>query len=707
MTAQNFGAPVGLDIGDTKTHLLATVDSEVFLPSQHACLHEIPDDHERLDKMLAEAARTALTHQQPDGNFEDPGADDDIGDMGLGVVSLLCLAWHREPERVEPDSVRRGLDFFLRHRVFRTDNPGEPFLRLRHSGLPYARYLPGEGEHPFGDWPSTVWALLHAVNVLELGRGLLTTVQYAELTKVAVGYWHWLTEASLFNPQQTANQAIGAVAAGLMLGDRLCALSRTREGRDLSAAAMRWYTDVIRPARVFDRGFALPVEHGGGHDQNYLPISLSFLAQAHRVTGDRLFLEDGIEIARHLECRLSARGFDYGGPRYSEQHVGAEGMLGLRYFSGRIQADLGRYLGDRRVTYYPAAATGAPSGHFAFTTVWLCQDDTEWFRGDEKPVITTHSLRGTSASISFTSAFTPYLIDAAGTAVIESVADRQHGIGPLLEYADGTSLLLTRPLGPTRTRDARAGGLVAKLVTKAVVTREQSMLSVQQLAVCDGQRITLVTVVPRAALPADARLSLLAGLPYAEADGERQRRIRTVAAPSGMPFDLDVPYAALDTGGALLAGSLLISSGSGMRVINPAPGATHFTTGLTQEEMAFSLADDPRGYGNPDSGWQRVTETNRLLADPLPGTPPEVAVFAVRYGPPADGPFRAAVNATPGRLLVSTDEFSALIGDPAGDANGEPFLRLRVPHTTRPDRQPPKLTTRRPSAAKDHFSAPE
>jgi hypothetical protein len=69
-------------------------------------------------------------------------------------------------------------------------------------------------------------------------------------------------------------------------------------------------------------------------------------------------------------------------------------------------------------------------------------------------------------------------------------------------------------------------------------------------------------------------------------------------------------------------------------LVNPAAGRRHFnspeTAAMTQEKLAFALADDPRGYGNPDSGWRRVTQTNRVLADPLPGTPPEIAVFAVR-----------------------------------------------------------------------------
>ncbi|MEU0535019.1 hypothetical protein [Amycolatopsis tolypomycina] len=643
----------------------------ILLPSQHASSHDLPDDPASLDAVLATAAADALAAQQPDGNFEDPAADDDIGDMGLGVISLLCLAWQRKPsdDPAVTDALRRGVDFFLTHRVFRRDNPGEPFLRVRDSGLPYARYMPGDGEHPFGDWPSTVWAMLHAVNVLELGAGLLTDGQYAEVTELALGYWRWLTEASMFNPQQTGNQALGAVVAGLMLGRHLDGVSREREGKRVTTAAMRLYTDVIRPSRVTDRGFALPAEHGAGHDQNYLPISLSFLAQAHRVTADRLFLDDGAELARHLDCRLSARGFDYGGPRYSEQHCGAEGLLGLRYFSAHLATDLGRYLADRRVAYYPLARTGAPSGHFAFTTVWLCQDDSAWHRTPSFPVTTPYSLRHRDASVSWTGSHTPYLIDAGGAAVIESVVAGQHGIGPVLGRT-----LLTRALGPLRVADASDGDAVARLVTKAVVTRAQVMLSVQQLWVVEPRRTTLVAVVPAEGC------DFLAGLPYIEATAAGQRKIVTVAEPGGTPFDLSTPGAVLDTAGTLLAGSMAITSGAALRVVNPPAGRTSFnsaeTIGLTQEQLAFALADDPRGYGNPDAGWHRVTDTNHVLAGPLPDSPAGTSVFAVRYGPHDDVPFAAEVRATADGVAVTTPGFSVVIGDPAGDAAGEPVLRL-------------------------------
>lgn len=667
----------------------------VYLPSQHSSVHELPDDQSQLASVLATAVRDALAHQQADGNFEDPAADDDIGDMGLGVVSLLCLAWRRntpadsglaETELIS--AVRRGVDFFLRERVYRTDNPGEPFYRIRNSGHPYARYMPGTGEHPFGDWPSTVWAMLHAVNVLDLGEGLLTDEQYAQVRELAIGYWRWLTETSLFNPQRTANQAIGSIVGALMLGRHLRGCGRAPEGDRIAADALRLYAEEIQALRISDRGYVLPLEHGAGHDQNYVPISLSFLAQAYKVSGHQCFLDDGEQIARHLDARLSARGFDYGGPRYSEQHSGMEGMYGLRYFSSRIRSDLGRYLGDRRVAYYPKAANGAPSGHFAFTSVWFWLDDSEWFRADDSesahplPLCTPYSVRGRAASVSYTADLTPYLIDAAGTAVIESVTGYQHGIGPVLTYPDGRSVLLTRPLGPLRTRDAVdvQTGFAAKLVTKAVVTREQVMVAAQQLVVCDDKRVYLIAVVGRAGLPSDSSLEFLAGLPYTEAEEKRQRKILTVSQPGGDPFSLGEPGASLTVADSLLAGRMLLRASGGLRVVNPPPGHTCFnspeTIGLTLEQTAFALADDPRGYGDPDSGWQRVTMTNQVLAAPLDTPASGPAVFALSYGPADDAPLAVSVDPSQDGVTVRTPDFSVFIGDPAGDAHGEPLLRL-------------------------------
>ena len=102
--------------------------------------------------------------------------------------------------------------------------------------------------------------------------------------------------------------------------------------------------------------------------------------------------------------------------------------------------------------------------------------------------------------------------------------------------------------------------------------------------------------------------------------------------------------------------------------------------GLTQEQLAFSLAADPRGYGDPDSGWHRVAGTNLVLAGPVPDAPDGLAVFAVSYGPASDtSDYAVTAEPTEDGVIISTTQFSALIGYPAGDEHGEPILTLTTP----------------------------
>lgn len=77
-------------------------------------------------------------------------------------------------------------------------------------------------------------------------------------------------------------------------------------------------------------------------------------------------------------------------------------------------------------------------------------------------------------------------------------------------------------------------------------------------------------------------------------------------------------------------------------------GVDHFDarSEATQEEAALALATDPRGHGNPDEGRRQLVTSTALEADPA-------------------------------GLTIRTEAFSALIGNPAGDARGEPAPELR------------------------------
>jgi hypothetical protein len=448
----------------------------MHLPRQLGPLHDLLSTPEAYDAVLADVVEQALARLTPEGNLEHPDADDDIGDTSLGVTSLLALAWQRAKDPRLPEAVRHSLAFHLRERVYTEDNPGYPNLTVRNSRLPYARYVLEAGAHPIGDCPSTVWALLQAVNILDLADGLVDDGQRTELVELGRGYWRWLTEATFFNPQEAGNQAIGCVVGGLMLARHL----PPEEGEPVRERALALYTDRIRAHRVLDRGVLLPPEHGGAYDNNYGPISLSFLAQAHRISGVEMFAEDGDALARYLDARLPNGGFDNGGPRYSEQHSGFESVLGLRYFGARIGSDLGRYRGDTRWGRHAVGPDGGIDGHFAWMLVWQIKDATRWHRTPSRNPA-RHQLRAGTVSVAFDQRMTPSLVEAAGTYYLPAAVNRQHGFGPVVD-----GFLLSRPMGEVRVRDLESDGLSAKLVTKPVVGRDHA--ATRPVVVCHRRR---------------------------------------------------------------------------------------------------------------------------------------------------------------------------------------------------------------------------
>ncbi|WP_046733375.1 hypothetical protein [Streptomyces humi] len=602
----------------------------MHLPRQLGPLHDLPDTPEAYDAVLADVTEQALARLTAEGSLEHPDADDDIGDTSLGVTSLLALAWQRTRDPRLPAAVHRSLAFHLRERVYTEDNPGYPNLTVRDSGLPYARYVLAAGAHPIGDWPSTVWALLQAVDILDLSDGLVDDGQRTELLELARGYWRWLTEATFFNPQEAGNQAIGCVVGGLMLARHL----PPAEATAVRERALALYTERIRAHRVLDRGALLPPEHGGAYDNNYGPISLSFLAQAHRISGAPMFAEDGDALARYIDARLPNGGYDNGGPRYSEQHSAFESVLGLRYFGARIGSDLGRYRGDTRWGRHAVRPDGGVDGHFAWMLVWQIQDDTYWHR-TPSTAPARHQLRAGTVSVAFDSRMTPALIETAGTYLLPAAVNRQHGFGPVLD-----GFVYCRPMGEVRVRDVTSGGLTAKLVTKPVVGRDHVLRHVRSLYVTDGTALWVTVAVERL----DGTPYLLAGLPYAADDGDRVRR--TAAAE--------------------------VAAAGALRLTHPErQGADHFDARaeVTQEQAAFALAADPRGYGDPDEGWRHLVSSSAYEAGPAPRAPEHLHVFAVRYGPGGD--FTPSFE---GDLTVHTEAFTAVIG--AEDAHGDPGLTL-------------------------------
>ena len=94
--------------------------------------------------------------------------------------------------------------------------------------------------------------------------------------------------------------------------------------------------------------------------------------------------------------------------------------------------------------------------------------------------------------------------------------------------------------------------------------------------------------------------------------------------------------------------------------------------GKHQDAAQLRPSAASRGYGNPDDGRRHLVSSTAPEAGPVPDAPDDLHAFAVRYGP--RGTFTAAFEREGAGLMVRTEAFAARIGDPAGDAHGEPEL---------------------------------
>lgn len=558
-----------------------------------------PNSAEELDGLLIEHLRLAIERQGADGSFDVAGRELDVGDNTLGVVSLLAYGWHRFGDESYAEPARRGLAFHLANRVFRTDNPGTPYFLITDSGEAHARYTLTPGRIPGGDWPTTVWALLHVVNILRFGDGLTTAAQREALIDLGRSYWRWSTEVTSFDPQDASNQAIACVIAGHQLGV-------LTDDAGLRQAARQLYITKIRPTRAFDRGYRYFQEHSGGFDQNYGAIALTFVTEAYLLTGDEVFFDDAKEHARCLNMRMSVSGFDYGGARHNEERDNSPSVLGLRFWSNALGDDLGRYLTDSRRAFHMDTADGVPTGHFAFTTIWLMEHRQDWWpTGREEN--TPFKLRKGNVSVVFDTPLTPYLITVGQTEIIRTHA----------RDTAATSVEFERGPYAVKVVDTTKG---------------------RTAYVCDGTNLTIVSTV-------DTPLPL--GLPYLSG----RQKVTTVTA--------DDRELSLGEDGGSLEGSLVrageLSLSGRIRVTNVVVEAgtdpmAYFNSaasvGMLMEPYSLTVSTifDPWGVPNPQAGWDAMRGTTRFEA--LPGAD---GVVIARYGPtPLDVTYDDGVIRLPG-----------------------------------------------------------
>lgn len=631
-------------------------------------LQTIPGGAADYSAQLGNAVQLALADQSPEGSFEVPGKIKDLGDNSLGVSSLLALRFQQtgrsQTELIGPFS--KSIDWFLANRVYTKDNPGyTPWLKVPNSGDPYAEYIPSIENSPgvpaaaaFGDWPTTAWAFLDVGNILQLGDGLLSDAQRQQMINLGYGYYDWLTRVSQFDPQDADNQAISVVMGALNFAKQLERLGHAKEGRQLSDKAMTLYRTQVRPKRQTDRGFTFFPEHSGGFDQNYGGITVSDLWTAYRISGERVFYDDGLEMAKYLDMRLGARGFDYGGPRHNEDHPGFEALYGLKAYSNVLQDDLGRYLGTPSIPYFHVQkrqpdGVVEPDGHFAFMTVMEMLDPSPWYT-TPRTVNDKYTMRDATGSVVFDADLRPYLITAGNAEVIQAATAGQQGIGLALRDASGTTRFLTPAAGAKPAqRTLNVNGALVKIVTSQAATPSGASVPTRTAYVLSGGQVSVLAAVDGTGLPAGGQVGYVAGLPYlTDVPGTtQQQKILDVTGRSGGTLSFGQDGATLSDPAAIEAGPLEIGSPAGVTVTNPPSALPNAfsdsaTLRLTLEQYSVGL------NSNPNVGFASTQVTNLVQVPAQPEGNGPWRVAQVSYGPAGKAALSTALRSRILQLLL-------------------------------------------------------
>ncbi len=651
----------------------ATDPSPVTIADLGVHLEDIPSTASAYQSALNGAVTLAIANQQSGGSFEVAGKINDVGDNSLGVSSLLALEFQQSSgtntSLVTP--FLNSISWFLANRVYTTDDVGDlNFLAVKNSGKPYAKYTPSvtatvPDKNENGDWPTTDWALLDVGNILQYGDGLLTAADRTSLINLGLGYWSWLTSSAKFDPQGADNQAIASVLGALQLSAQMKRLGMTTQAATLSTAAMKVYTAQIQPLEETDRGYTFYPEHAAGFDQNYGAITLTFLTRAWNLTKVKTFYNDGLAMATYLNERLSARGFDYGGPRHEEDHPGFEAAYGLCSYSNALGDDLGRYLGNASIPY-TSVTNHVTDGHFAFAAVWEMGSPCAW-NTTSAPVNNAYKMRSAATSVVLSSTGSPYLVTAGGDDVLDAAAKGTQSIG--LAYGSSTApTFLTQLSGSSITKkNSTVDGTTVKIVKEVFQGAAGAKVSTETAYILDGTAVRVITLFNTTNVASTTTFSYVAGLPYLttdpqpgpapDAQQEKILSLQGIAGGSTLSFGTDGGTLADSAG--VLAGPMSITSPSGVTVTNPTTAALNdfsdsATLGLTLEQYSASL-----NGGNEILGWQSTQQTNLLQAPAtkVTSSTKNLQTTQVTYGP-------SGVAATTAMTQATTAVLATLLASP-------------------------------------------
>lgn len=577
---------------------------------------------------IESGVQRALKEQRPDGNFEqDPNARD-IGNNNIGVVSLLALYEHETggSEEIRQAAVD-GLKFWLKERVRRKDPKDNRYITKRNSGQAYTPYMLN-GDRANGDFPTTAWSLINACHVL-LYAEFLESDLHNELMETALSMWRWLTEVSVWDPQNTQNQALGAIVGGLKL-------AQITGDSSIKDKAINIYETKVRPGRVLDRGYKIFHEHGG-YDAHYSSMSLHFVAEAHMYSGHGNFLDDGLEMAKYIDMRMSQNGYDYGGTRWDEtgRNDADAFFVGFCYFAPYVKGDLTRFL----VGYKgPDSHSAERLGHFS---MGLIPSYIHFKRGGEREdvVVYDYSIQKGSTSVTFSKDHLPYLISVGNVDFLESVVDGVHGNGFYYERANKRYPAFS--VKSTTHETLSFGNLLIREVVQEVYAAElvqiglRTMpfgtgdnLTTRSLYILDGEELYVINTARFGQTTQVENVGWMIGLPYLHMKDGIGKKVISIDSDNEK-FLLSVAGGELSSDEDFVIGDASISGSPSLFVRNPDWSDPRWTF---NSQLAVDASVRDLKF------WSDVENTNHFMAKrsfskPVAMTPKDSMFFLYRIAP--------------------------------------------------------------------------
>jgi hypothetical protein len=381
----------------------------------------------------------------------------EAGNSQWGAVALLSYWWSKNGQNntTVANAAKRGLAFAIANRHWTDDPSDKQYLRKVGTGYANTRYYLNNNK-PIGNYPSTAWALIYKAMILRWSGTLFSTADRSAVEAQARSNWLWISRASKYNPQNTANQTMGAILGAYMLGSTLNDTALKNEalayyetgvantnmppsGQCGTEPVCGGYRNV---ARISIQGYEIFNEQGG-FDTHYGAMHLSFHAALFFLMGKDLTSNvylDAFSQAQYVRDRLSESGSMHGGTRHNEMGGSITDLgfaLGLNFFSGKTNRDLGVARVANGVIDPLSPSQAMSYSQRAMTMILFNQYFSTWNTNK----LTRNSavgLRQGDVSIFFDQTNQPQSVSVNGTSFTEAVVENGvHVRGVYLQKSDG------------------------------------------------------------------------------------------------------------------------------------------------------------------------------------------------------------------------------------------------------------------------------